>query len=264
MKGDKLAGMYALSRDRKKYLLRQNQHFRSANQSASSQPPYAASYGPSSSAGLLPRLVPHLTGDSGLLKRMSVIGWGSGTSGIASPEPKGVSNFTDGLPNSPMTSLDVRPGKVVEEVQPLQVQNTGSLWSSWFTSAGGEKASTSDKRTSQDSKSARWYIDSLNTNKLLDMNLVRHLITLRVHLSTAKLPFIQEFIGPEKGLEVLDKLLAGLVGKGGKRKSLTEIETTVLLEIVKCLRVLLNTDVSCSMHYFHVLFIVYHFLGWVR
>jgi diaphanous 1 len=253
--------MYALSRDRKKYLLRQNQHFRSANQSESSQPPYAASYGPSSSAGLLPRLVPHLTGDSGLLKRMSVIGWGSGNSRIvASPEPKSISNATDSLPNSPMTGPDVR--KIAEEVQPLQPQNTGSLWSSWWTSAGGEKATTSDKRTSQDSKSARWYIDSLKTNKLYDMNLVRHLITLRVHLSTAKLPFIQEFIGPEKGLEVLDKLLAGLVGKGGKRKSLTEIETTVLLEIIKCLRVLLNTDVSHSMYCFRVLF--HHFLGWVR
>ncbi len=256
--------MYALSRDRKNYLLRQNQHFRSANQSESAQPPYAASYGPSSSAGLLPRLVPHLTGDSGLLKRMSVIGWGSGTSRIASPEPKSVSNATDDLPNSPMTSPDVRPGKVAEEVQSLQPQNTGSLWSSWWTSAGGEKASTSDKRRSQDSKSARWYIDSLKINKLPDMKLVRHLITLRVHLSTAKLPFIQDFIGPEKGLEALDKLLAGLVGKGGKRKSLTEIETTVLLEIIKCLRVLLNTDVSHSKYCFRVLFIVYHFLGWVR
>jgi diaphanous 1 len=51
-------------------------------------------------------------------------------------------------------------------------------------------------------------------------------------------------VGPQKGLDALGQLLAGLVGKGGKKKSLGEVENTVLLEIVKCFRVLLNTDVS--------------------
>jgi hypothetical protein len=92
--------------------------------------------------------------------------------------------------------------------------------------------------------SAKWYIDGLKTSKVADVKLVKHLIALRVHLSTAQLAFIQDFVGPQKGLDALGQLLARLVGKGGKRKGLGEVENTVLLEIVKCLRVLLNTDVS--------------------
>lgn len=45
-------------------------------------------------------------------------------------------------------------------------------------------------------------------------------------------------------MDELSNILAGLVGKGGKRRKLTDAEETVLLEIVKCLRVLLNTEVS--------------------
>ena len=45
-------------------------------------------------------------------------------------------------------------------------------------------------------------------------------------------------------MDALGTLLSGLVGKGGKRRKLADNEDTVLLEVVKCLRVLLNTEVS--------------------
>ena len=92
--------------------------------------------------------------------------------------------------------------------------------------------------------SAKWYIDCLETSKTADIKLVKHLIALRVQLSTAQLAFIQNFVGPQKGLDALGQLLAGLVGKGRKKKTLGEVENTVLLETVKCLQVLLNTEVS--------------------
>jgi hypothetical protein len=75
------------------------------------------------------------------------------------------------------------------------------------------------------------------------MKLVKHLISLRVHISTASLTWIEEFVQERKGIDVLGTLLAGLVGKSGKRKALTEVESTVLFELIKCLRVLLNTEV---------------------
>ncbi len=52
--------------------------------------------------------------------------------------------------------------------------------------------------------------------------------------------WVEEFLSDEKGLDSLTVMLAGLVGKGGKRKNLTEIETNCLLEIVKCFKVFLN------------------------
>lgn len=226
--------MYALSPERKKYLLRQNRQFRSTNQQVPSSPNFgtthSASYGPASASAFLPKLVPQLTGDAGLMRRFSVLGWGSTVeTDIAQPV------------NSPP-----RRASMSEETQPLQPQSTGNLWSSWWASSGGEGSPViSDKQASKESsKSAKWYIDNLRVGKSADHKLTKHLITLRVHLSTAKLGFILDFVGPGKGLVALGTILSSLVGKGGKKRSLTEIETTVLFEILKCFRVLLNTSVS--------------------
>lgn len=240
--------MYVLPLDRKKYLLRQNKQFRTANQQVNSsmaqQSAYAASYGPSSAAALLPKLIPQLTGDAGLIRRFSIVGWGSGSS-TASPVVSNESNSLNGEFNTPASSHE-QVTKVVEEMPPLQPQNTGSLWANWWTSSGGDKSLTAvDKSGNKEAaKSAKWYIDGLRIGKTPDMKLVKHLITLRVHLSTAKVAFIQEFVVAEKGLTSLGSLLASLVSKGGKRRLLSELEITVLLEVLKCLRVLLNTEVS--------------------
>lgn len=231
--------MYALSPERKKYLLRQNRQFKSTNQAAPSSPnsttTYSASYGPASTSAFLPKLVPQLTGDSGLMRRFSVLGWGS-SSENADASPVG----------SPSRRPSESVGIMQEETQPLQSQTTGGLWSSWWASSGGEGSPVVlDKQASKESaKSAKWYIDNLRVGKAADNKLARHLITLRVHLSTAKLGFILDFVGPERGLVALGTILSSLVGKDGKKRSLTEIETTVLFEVLKCLRVLLNTSVS--------------------
>lgn len=238
--------MRALPMDRRRYIL--HQQFKANFPSKGSGSPQSGyqSYGPSSATALLPKLIPQLTGDNGLISRMSIVGWGSGSStspAVVTYESNG-SNGEFSSTGSPKAKVS----KVAEEMQPLQSQSTGSLWSSWWTSAGGDKSSTiSNKNGNKEmTRSAKWYIDGLRIGKAPDMKLVTHLIALRVHLSTAKLAFIQEFIGVEQGLASLGILLAGLVGKGGKRKTLSELEITVLLEILKCLRVLLNTDVSVS------------------
>lgn len=233
MKGEKRAAMYAMPRDRKVYLLRQNRHFKTANQRSANAS--SATYGPSSGVGLLPRIVPQLTGDAGLLKRISIIGWGSGPtlSQKSSQDPTGSShNLSKSPPNSPRRS---------EESQVIRPQTTGGTWASWWASTS---ASSPDARRGGESMSAKWYIDCLKMSKVVDIKLVKHLIALRVQLSTAQLAFIEDFVGPQKGLDALGQLLAGLVGKGGKKKSLGEVENTVLLETVKCLQVLLNTEVS--------------------
>jgi hypothetical protein len=92
-------------------------------------------------------------------------------------------------------------------------------------------------------KTPRWYVNSIK-GRVLDTKLVKHLISLRVHLSTARVFWVKEFVETEAGLDVLSAMLAGLVGRAGKRKHLTDIEGAVLLEIMKILRVLSNTQVS--------------------
>ncbi|GLB34079.1 putative diaphanous FH3 domain contatinign protein [Lyophyllum shimeji] len=236
--GEKRLPMYKLSTDQKKYLLQQNRTSSARSAQHDEQPSYSATYGPSSGSALLPRLVPQLTGDSGLMRRFSIVGgWGGATSAppVVSPDTGRLSGEFD---SSASGKGKAQVGKVAEEMQPLQPQNTGGLWGRWWASSGGEKS----ERSAQDTdKSAKWYVDGLR-GKSLDNKLVKHLISLRVHLSTAKMVWIEEFMITEKGLDALGSLLAGLVGKGGKRRDLTEMETNVLLENIKCLRVLLNTE----------------------
>jgi len=249
LKGEKRTRMYELSTNHKKYLLEQHRGSRpNATQSLvsgrNSQRSHAASYGPSSSSALLPRLVPQLTGDAGLARRFSLAGWGAGgTAPLISSEPdRSSGEFSSGVGN--------KRRKKVGELQPIRPQTTGGLWGSWWASSGGENIVPGEKAgTKETSRSAKWYVEALRAGRSVDAKLVKYLISLRVHLSTAKLGWIEEFVGKEKGLDALGALLAGLVGRGGKRRNLNDMETTILLELIKCLRVLLNTEVSLRITY---------------
>jgi diaphanous 1 len=180
---------------------------------------YAKSYGPASATGLT-RLVPQLTGD-GLMKRLSI--WGNSTidaNGATS------GNFDGPIPNGDSKA------QITEEPQPIQPQATGGLWSSWFASSGGKVVEGTPK----------WYVDGLQTYKTTDKKLLKHLISLRVHLgTTSQAVWVHDFMWTEKGLETMATLLANLVGKGGKTRSLTEIEESNVLEIIKCINILVRS-----------------------
>jgi hypothetical protein len=187
-------------------------------------------------------LVPQLTGGGGFMKRFSIAAWRTATPPIVSDNAKRSSGEFDIGGGSPIGEGKTQAERVVETMGTLQPQSTGSLWSSWWTSSGG---GASNKGLNNDtSKSAKWYVGGIRGGKTTDFKLVKHLISLRVHLSTAKLVWIEEFLVEEKGMDTLATLLASLVGKGGKRKKLTDVESTILLEVIKCLRVLLNTEAS--------------------
>jgi diaphanous 1 len=251
-----------LTPEQKRYLLQQNKESRAATLSKAStakpghasQASYSASYGPSSAGGLIPRLVPQISGDGGLMKRFSMATWGASAAPPILTEsppasPRNSSRFPGVTSESPVASP--------AELKPLQPQNTGGLWSSWWASSGGDKA-TERKNT------PKFFLDGIRSTKTVDVKLVKHLITLRVHLSTAQLPWINEFVNDEKGIIVLDTLITGLVGKGGKRKSLNTNEESVLFELIKCLRVLLNTEV-CSIFGSFLLSLVAHLSqGWLQ
>jgi hypothetical protein len=103
----------------------------------------------------------------------------------------------------------------------------------------------------KEAKTPKWYVDNIK-GKVLDTKLVKHMISLRVHLSTARVFWVKEFVETEAGLDALSAILAGLVGRAGKRKPLTDMESAVLLEVMKILRVLSNTEVSQQLLSFHL------------
>ena len=242
MKEPQRRAMHQLPADRKLYLLEQHKQFRLASVKPHphvDHPSYPITYGPSSAGNLMPRLVPQLTGDSGLMRRLSITGWGAtnttSSSSASIPTRKGET------PGPSRTSTQMQ---ATEAPQPLQPQTTGGLWSSWWVSSGGEKSTTGQsKGLAKEAKAPKWYVDSIK-GKPLDTKLVKLLISLRVHLSTARVFWVKEFVETEAGLDALSAILASLVGKAGKRKQLTDIEEAVLLEMMKILRVLSNTEVS--------------------
>jgi diaphanous 1 len=227
--------MRQLSLERKKYLLESNRQVKqgtlSRSSNARSQTAQASgSIGPAVAAGILPRLVPQITGDQGLMKRFSMSGW-TGSIGPAAGATVTPSSSESGR----RTSEFMQPvSPIAESLKPVASQSTGGLWSSLWASSGG---------AASDEKSPKGYATIVRTAKM-DIKLVKNLISLRVHLSTAHVDWIEEFVDIENGLDILGDILATLVGKGGKRKKLTDTEASVLLEVVKCLRVLLNTEVS--------------------
>jgi diaphanous 1 len=218
--------MYQLAPERKKYLLRQNRQFRSTstNIQVPSKAPlnqgYAASYGPASAATILPKLVPTLTGDQaspgsgGIMKRFSITGiWGGAApSSSQAPVPAPIPE----IPPPPLPETPTSPIPPVPEALPIVPQITGSLWGNWWSSKDQDKAKESAKP-----KSAGWYVDGIRNGKPTDSRLAKHLISLKVHLSTANVAWIGMFLEVEKGMDALGTLLAGLVGKGGKRSVYT-------------------------------------------
>ena len=232
--------MYQLPAEQKQYLFKQH---RAASMSKGStvkkqvnHAAQASTYSPASASGVLPRITTQLTGDSGILRRFSIVRWGASTSTSPSNSPRASADFSAAQSDIPT------------DASPIQPQTTGGLWSSWWSSSGGEKgASPSDKGQPKElSKTPEWYVDGIRRGKSNDIKLVKHLISLRVHLSTAELAWIEEFVADAKGMDALGTLLSTLVAKDGKRKKLQNVEETVLLEVIKCIRVLLNTDVRHS------------------
>lgn len=241
--------MRKLSTERKRYLLHQNRQLKNASVSSltwskAGTPPkqvtqYAASYGPSSGGQLLSKQAA-TSPDTGFFKKFSISSWTSSrpTTPVQAPEPvRSSREFNDGS-----VRRISRPD--LEDVEPLQPQNTGSsMWSGWWASSGGEKRpKLTEKPNGTEERGQAWYVDGIRTGKPSEMKTAKHLISLRVQLSTAKLSWIEDFVDDHHGLDALAASLAGLVAKGGKRKQLSEIEETVVLETVKCLRVLLNTQ----------------------
>ncbi|KAG2105125.1 armadillo-type protein [Suillus discolor] len=219
LKGDARDKMHILPAAKKRQIIDQARALHSTLDGRTPRPSQSrqSTLEVSGGGAFLPRLVPQLTGDSGILKRLSI--WGT-SAPVMSPALNRSSGESD---------------KAAETMQPVQAQSTGSMFGNWWASSGGEKNAEAESMIS-----AKRYVDGLRSMKT-DARLVKHLISLRVHLSTAKLPWIEEFI-TEDGMNAIGGALAALVGKGGKRTVFADIESTVLLEIIKCLRVLLNTQ----------------------
>ncbi|GAA5950997.1 hypothetical protein JCM3765_004650 [Sporobolomyces pararoseus] len=190
--------------------------------------------------------------DDGILsnvKRFSLatVGWGAVTSDEPSPalpiRPMttfGSSSIHSELSTATHSRSDVNPSTTIQ----TQPTGSSSSWSSWWSTASNATG-TGQGGAERAKDTPQFYVDQLSSTKISQRSLVKHLIALRVRLSTAKLSWAQDFLGPGQGLEALEALLGKIALKkinGGE--SATEEDRAVQSEILKCLRVLLNTDIG--------------------
>lgn len=140
---------------------------------------------------------------------------------------------------------------------PAPLLQTATGWSSWFSAGSPAKPSTavSNQAAGMNAKDTpEFYVSQIVNGKLARANLAKHLIALRVRLATAALSWIQEFLLKD-GLAALEKVLRTFTSKTSSatgRDGITEMDASVQTEAIRCLRIILNTEVNqvlaCNVH----------------
>lgn len=130
---------------------------------------------------------------------------------------------------------------------------TASLWNNWWgggstiSAAGGhDQLGSSDER-----QVAMGHVTRLKDSKLSRKDLFKHLLSLRVTLSSAKLSWIDSFLHCD-GLGALehimqhetDGIVKGLDANRSKSAERKDMSDAILLEAVKCLRTLMNIELG--------------------
>lgn len=211
--------------------------------------------------------------DEGLLsnvKRFSLatVGWGASIPDEPSPTPvRPVTTFGSSISSQASSVASSRPpSPPPSQSLPAQPTGSSSSWTSWWSSSISTATGTGQNGGERAKDTPQFYVDQMSStlvqpflevrtnlrtdtvplySKISQRSLVKHLIALRVRLSTAKLSWTQEFLGSAKGLDALQDLLGKIaLRKVNKGETPTEEDRAVQSEILKCLRVLMNTDVS--------------------
>ncbi|SNX82525.1 related to Diaphanous protein homolog 1 [Melanopsichium pennsylvanicum] len=131
---------------------------------------------------------------------------------------------------------------------------TASLWSSWWS--GGSiiagSSGSNDQGAGNEGNAAMGHVAKLKEGKLSRKDLFKHLLSLRVTLSSAKLSWIDSFLHCD-GLGALEQIMQqetdGIVNgpnseQQAKQAERKEMSDAILLEAIKCLRTLMNIELG--------------------
>lgn len=185
------------------------------------------------------------------LKRFSL--WSTGTSSPVADDD--TQPHSPKAPASPVMSdtasvLSFASQDTEAHTPPAPLLQTATGWSSWFSAGSPAKPLvTSNVASSSSAKDTPiFYISQIVDGKLDRANLAKHLIALRVRLATAALVWIQDFLQHD-GLAALEKVLRTFTAKTSStssRDAITELDESIQTETIRCLRIILNTEVSTT------------------
>ncbi|CAI2179903.1 4983_t:CDS:10 [Funneliformis geosporum] len=138
------------------------------------------------------------------------------------------------LLNPDQVSLEQSLTDVQEEIPQSSSISSGGFFSSWF----GLSSSTKVQRT------PNYYVEKISQKNVSPKSLAERLQSLRVTLTTAKLSWIKNFID-DNGLASLEYVLERYTA-GTRRIILrnSDHDGRIHSECVRCLRVLLNTEIG--------------------
>ncbi|BGP28584.1 hypothetical protein JCM10296v2_000320 [Rhodotorula toruloides] len=222
MKETQRAAMRQLPQDRKRFLVEQHRSHQPTT------PIRPSKTGPAGEPGLLENF-----------KRFSLasVGWGGLASpplNVMGPQPKPLSSPVRKSPSQPSPDIQTQP------------TGSSSSWTSWW-SASSNATGTGQPSGHVAKDSPQFYADQLRSTKITSRSLAKHLIALRVRLSTAKLAWAADFVDDAGGLDALESVLSrAMRSRAGEDADLSEEEKTVQAECIKCLRALLNTELGFS------------------
>ena len=172
---------------------------------------------------------------------LAAMGWGRPASTfIGGGGGSSSSNPASSPPGSPL---------VTSPAHPIVEQSTGTSqsagWSTWW-SLTPSFTGTSQAGSAGEKDTPAFYAERLRaSHKQPSRELVKLLIALRVRLSTARLSWTVDFVETSKSLEGLQGVLERLTAKRLNRKERhSDEDGTVQLECIKCLRAIMNTEVS--------------------
>lgn len=197
--------MRRLPRDRKRFLV--SQHLAT---SMSSQPPLRAS-----------KTGPEPYGDVGGfsgLKRFSL--WGAPSLPVLpkNPPPRRPVTTYEASASDPATSTTSpdHPDSVSTPGSPRLGGPTLSAtsWATWWGAASNATgAGHADAVGHQAKDTPQFYVDQIKSTKISQRSLIKHLIALRVRLSTSKLSWSINFLRHAQGLEAIEALLGKIATK---------------------------------------------------
>lgn len=289
IKGTSRSAMLALPDDRKRFLINQNEAAKTSTpskpRSSISQPgdkPVSPALSHTSDTMGRNSVIP--AGWSNRFSISSIATWatndtqGSGTGSVrdvdggTSPRASLSGDVSSQGSNStrPTTvlsetgslgSMDSKAQHNGDHTSTIKANHTGSsagitagLWSSWW--GGGSTFSSSsgsnDAVAGNERNAALGHVSKLKDGKLSRKDLFKHLLSLRVTLSSAKLSWIDSFLQCD-GLGALEQIMQleadGIVNslnssKQGKQTDRKEMSDAILLEAVKCLRTLMNIELG--------------------
>ncbi|KAJ9477578.1 BNI1-related protein 1 [Pseudozyma hubeiensis] len=281
IKGTSRTAMLALPDDRKRFLISQNEAARTSTPSKSRIAPQGdkpSSPTPSTSSETMGRSSVIPTGWSNRFSISSITTWatsdthGSGSGiakdgdGGASPRASSSADGSNGStrPTTMMSetgsfgSIDSKVHTNGDHTNTIRAHHTGSsagvaasLWSNWWVGGSMIAGAGNGADTSDEKNAAMAHVNKLKESKLSRKDLFKHLLSLRVTLSSAKLSWIDSFLYCDGlgALEVImqqetDGIVGGLGSNRSKQPERKDMSDAILLEAIKCLRTLMNIELG--------------------